>query len=134
MVLHRKEDMIVLRNKRSILMYAVVGLAVIGLLSQLFTNPLSLIKNLLIMLGVALAFFAVIYFITQRKQNRSDDMKKYKQAVKQSQLKYNQDTEDQARRIIRPSQQQMKSKMRKRAPHLRVIEGNKTKRKNRANF
>jgi len=115
-------------------MYAVVGLAVIGLLSQLFTNPLSLIKNIFIMLGVALAFFAVLYFITQRKQTHSDDMKKYKQAVKQSKSKYNRGTPGPERKVIRSSQQQVNSKHSKRAPHLRVIDGNKPKRKNRANL
>src|SRR5690625_614717 len=134
MDLHRKEDMLVFRNKRSILMYAVVGLAVIGLLSQLFTNPLSLIKNVLIMLGVALAFFAVLYFITQRKQNHSDDMKKYKQAIKQFQSKYSQQTTGQERKVISSSQQQSNSQRNKRAPHFRFIEGNKPKRKTRANF
>src|SRR5690625_4844568 len=134
MDLHRKEDMLVFRNKRSILMYAVVGLAVIGLLSQLFTNPLSLIKNVLIMLGVALAFFAVLYFITQRIQNHSDDMKKYKQADKQSQSKYSRQTNGQERKVIRPNKQQMNSKRNKHTPHLRVIEGNKPKRNSRVNF
>src|SRR5690625_5888342 len=113
--------MLVFRNKRSILMYAVVGLAVIGLLSQLFTNPLSLIKNIFIMLGVALAFFAVLYFITQGKQTHSDDMKKYKQAVKQSKSKYNRGTPGPERKVFKSMQQQGNSKNSKNEKNLRFI-------------
>src|SRR5690625_2477634 len=126
--------MLLCRTKRSVLVNAGVGPAGIGLFSQFSTNPLSLLKSSILMLRVALAFFAVLYFITQRKQTHSDDMKKYKQAVKQSKSKYNRGTPGPERKVIRSSQQQVNSKHSKRATHLRVIDGNKPKRKNRANL
>ncbi|MFD2759388.1 SA1362 family protein [Lentibacillus juripiscarius] len=123
------------RNKFSLLVYAIIGLAVIGVITQLFTNTASFLTSILTMVGFAAAIFAVIYFFVFRKgSSSSNDAKKYKQAVKQSKSKYSQ---KQAKPTNNNSQSQpsaMKKKLNKRASHLRVIDGNKSKRKNRASF
>ncbi|RYG74668.1 hypothetical protein EU245_00320 [Lentibacillus lipolyticus] len=122
-------------NKFSLVVYSIIGLAVIGVITQLFTNTASFLTSILMMIGFAAAVFAVIYFFMFRKGgSASSDAKKYKQAVKQSKSKYNQ---NQIKPKHNTSQQQtkaMKKKPHKRASHLRVIDGNKSKRKNRASF
>lgn len=122
------------RNKLSILVYVIIGLAVIGIFSQLLTNTSSFITNLFFMVGIGVAISAAIYFIFLRKKAPSDDMKKYKQAVKQSKTKYKQQTSPNLKSSTKKHVQplQMKKKTTKRAGHLRVIEGNKSKRKKRA--
>ena len=127
------------RNKFSIVVYVIIGLAVIGIISQLFTNPIVFMNNIFMMIGFGLVVFAVIYFVflRKRKSSNSGDMKKYKQAVKQSQLKYKQKNVNQT---AKPRKQMQQNQIRKRTSksksHLRVIDGggDKPKRKNRANF
>ncbi len=52
------------RNKFSLLVYAIIGLAVIGVITQLFTNTASFLTSILTMVGFAAAIFAVIYFLS----------------------------------------------------------------------
>lgn len=125
------------RNKFSVFVFIIIGLAVVGLFSQLFTNTANFFTNIFMMLGVGIAFFAVIYFVFLRKRAPSDDMKKYKQAVKQSKAKYKQyqsasnpSTNTNKKQSVRLK----KSRNSRRATHLRVIDGNKSKGKDRATF
>lgn len=114
-----------IRNKLSIVIYVIIGLAIVGLLSQLFTNTTSFFKNILIMLSVGLILFIVVKFFRNRKI--STDMKKYKQAVQQSQLKYKQNNSGHSAIIKRKQPNKLKGNRSKRATHLRVIDGKKTK-------
>src|SRR5690625_4109133 len=75
-------------NKIATLVYIILGLAAIVLVSQLFTNTIGFLTNILVMLAFGLAIFGVIYFVFLRKKSPSNDAKKYKQAVKQSMAKY----------------------------------------------
>ncbi|MGP4107296.1 SA1362 family protein [Virgibacillus sp. L01] len=122
------------RKKFSVFVYIIIGLAVVGVIAQLFTNTASFLTNLLMMLGFGVAVFAVIYFVFLKKRSPSHDNKKYKQAVKQSKSKYSSQNEKPRPTSKRPQPIQMKKKLNKRASHLRVIDGNKSKRKNRATF
>lgn len=125
------------RNKFSAFLYVILGLAVIGLLTQLFTNTVNFLTNIMIMLGIGLAVFAVVYVFFFRKRASSNDMKKYKSAVKQSKSKYapkNFSAVSGNPKIKQSASAQMKKRSNKRATHLRVIDGNKHKRKNRATF
>lgn len=79
------------------------------------------------MLGIGVAIFAVFFLFLSKGRDNDDEMKKYKQAVKQSKIKYN-------RTSNKPRQTRPVKIKNKRASHLRVIEGNKSKRKNRATF
>lgn len=80
------------------------------------------------MLGMGLVLFAAIYFLFFRNRG-TDETKKYKQAVKQSKRKYKRQTQ-----AVKTRTQPVvtKSKFKKRPSHLRVIDGNKTKKKKRA--
>ncbi|MBT2214430.1 hypothetical protein KK120_01120 [Virgibacillus dakarensis] len=120
------------RNIVSVFIYLIIGLAAIGLVSQLFTNTASFFTSIFTMLGVGIAVFAVIYFVFLRKRTPSNDMKKYKQAVKQSKAKYK--TKAKSTKQVHSQPLPTKKKATKRASHLRVIDGNKHKRKNRASF
>lgn len=117
------------RSKFSVLAYILIGLAVIGVISQLLTNTINFLTNLFFMVGIGLAIFAAVYFIFLKKQAPSNDMKKYKQAVKQSKAKYQHQHTNTKPSIKRHP---LKKKSIQRATHLRVIEGNKSKRKKRA--
>lgn len=113
------------RNKFSIIVYAIIGLAIIGVVSQLFSNPSALFKNILIMIGMAVVIFAVFYFIFSKKgiSKNNDEMKKYKQAVKQSQRKYKSSNVNQIVNNKAKRHSQLKKKNKRRASHLRVING-----------
>ena len=114
------------RSKFSIVVYFIIGLAVIGIGSQLLNNPSALFRNILIMVGMAVVIFSVFYFFLIRKGSslKDDEMKKYKKAVKQSQRKYK---HTHANLVINNKNKlkhsQQKRKSRRRASHLRVIDG-----------
>jgi uncharacterized membrane protein YuzA (DUF378 family) len=124
------------RKKSTYLFYGIMILAGFGLLTQLFGNTRNFLTSILMMLGVAVVFFALFYFFINRSRGSSDEMKKYKQAVKQSKSKYEQSTP--GKRTPIPSKQNafVKRKGKRRPTHLRVIEGNKNKpkEKDRASF
>jgi len=112
----------------STLIYIIIGLAVIGVAAQLLTNTANFFISVLIMVGIGVAIFAVLYFFVLR-QRPSSEMKKYKQAVKQSKLKYKDSNEGTNRSPKKLNALNKRKKTRRRASHLRVIEGNKSKSK-----
>ncbi|SHN12247.1 SA1362 family protein [Gracilibacillus kekensis] len=127
------------QNIMSLLVYLLIGLAVIGVITALFTNTISFITSLLISVLIGAAIFGLIYFFVIRKRT-PNDIRKYRKAVKQSKqkYKYNKLKKEQPRpikqnithkKIIRPLKNSRKD-----APQLRVIEGNKQKKKNRASL
>ncbi|RKQ37768.1 SA1362 family protein [Oceanobacillus halophilus] len=127
------------RNKWSWLFYVIIGLGVVGLLSQLFTQPGSFFRSIFTTLGIGLAIFALIYFVFLKNRAPSNDMKKYKKAVRQSKEKYHKDAPNipskNAKPLTKKQPNLIKKKRTKRtASHLKVIEGNKSKRKDRASF
>jgi len=105
---------------RKLLLYVLIGLAVVGLGSQLIFNPSQLIKTTaLIVLGAIVLF--LIFRLLFKNRFDSDEMRKYRQAVKQSKLKYQNSSHNRSNFV------QNKKPLHKRAPHLRVIEGRKQK-------
>ncbi|KKE80651.1 hypothetical protein NSA56_11095 [Oceanobacillus caeni] len=126
------------RNKWSILFYVIIGLGVIGIVSQLFTQPGKFVMSILTTIFFGLVIFAVIYFVFLRKKAPSNEMKKYKKAVRQSKAKYKSDNvrATQAAKLTSKKQPNpiKKNRSRRSAGHLKVIDGNKTKRKDRASF
>lgn len=125
------------RNKFSIFVYSIIGLAFIGIISQLFQDPMAFLKSVLMTIGIGVVLFTVVYFFLfrSRKRTLTNEMKKYKQAAKQSQLKYK--TNRQRKNTNKQqTPHRIRNKPNQSASHLRVIEGNKDKpkRKNRATF
>ncbi|MFP7493658.1 SA1362 family protein [Terribacillus saccharophilus] len=132
------------KSGSSIIFFILIGLAVIGVGVQLVTNPGAFFQNILVWVGGAVLFGALLYFILTRLRGRTatggsnGDMQKYKKAVKQSKQKYKQ---PKARPVTKPANSAASIKKasaarkkrtirdRSRGPQLRVIEGNKQKRK-----
>ncbi|MGM8213481.1 SA1362 family protein [Virgibacillus sp. W0430] len=124
-----------MRNKLTVLVYIVLGLAGIGLISQLFGNTKNFIVNIIVTIGIAFVMFTVVYFIFLKKTPGSQsEMKKYRKAVRQSKMKY----KPRNTNIIKkkqPTQLKQRKKVNKRPSHLRVIDGKKhNKEKDRATF
>lgn len=115
----------------STIIYLIIAFAAFGLFTQLFGNTVAFLSRLFISVAIGAAIFGLVYFflIKQSPSSRKNDsMKKYKQAVKQSKSKYGNKT---AKTSTAYSTTSQKKKLPKKASHLRVIEGNKTKKKNR---
>lgn len=113
----------------SIVFLVVIALAIVGFGTNLILNPMNLLKTLLIGLGIAvLLFLALRLFQNRGNGNSSDEMKKYKAAVKQSKKIHNKQT-------VKPSKTNKfraikKTKRTKTPSHLRVIQGKKSNNKN----
>jgi beta-lactamase regulating signal transducer with metallopeptidase domain len=133
-----------MRNWMTPIIYTLFALAVLYVGIQLFTNTSSFLSSMIMMIGIAVLVYGAIYFLFLRNRgfggggNRTE-MKKYKQAVKQSKQKYKQPTptikkSSMTKPKVKPSPIGKKNRKRSSAPHLRVIEGNKDKQKNRATF
>ncbi|WP_182199529.1 SA1362 family protein [Paraliobacillus salinarum] len=119
-------------NKKPIWFYLLVTLAAIGLISQLLTNTTTFFTTILTIIGSAVLIYGVIYFLFFRSKNTTE-LKKYKKAVKQSKNRKKQFT---AINQVKGKKNNLSKKTRdhKHAPHLRVIDGKKGKRKDRATF
>ena len=116
------------RRKSPIFMYVIIGLAFIGLLSFLTKEP----SRLLMILATSAVIGFIIFFVARtliRGESFSvggdrEEMRKYRQAVKQSQQRYksyNQSNQyEQNKRIRNPK------RTRRRPTHLTVIEGKKS--------
>lgn len=122
------------------LIYAIIGLAIIGFGYRLFTDTTSLFTELLIGAAVAVLIIGVVYFLfSKRNGGNSNEMKRYRQAVRQSKKKYGQTKNSKLSNKVKPSTftsngSNKQKQVRKDAPQLRVIEGNKSKKKNRASL
>lgn len=104
---------------RKFILYGLVGLAIVGLMSQLLFNPSQLIKTIAFVAFGAVVIFFVFRLLFKQRFN-SDEMRKYRQAAKQSRLKYQ-------NKSSTKQQQSYRKPLRRRASHLRVIDGNKHK-------
>ena len=121
-------------RKNSILKYiifGIIGLAAIGIVFQLITNATGFLTNMLFTIIFAAAIFGLLYYFVLGGRNTSSEAKRYKQAVRQSKSKYPQ---NRATQTVKNKHQvdPIKKKLKKRPSHLRVIDGNKSKRKKRA--
>ncbi|MGM8214093.1 SA1362 family protein [Bacillaceae bacterium W0354] len=109
-----------MRQSMKYIVFAVLGLAVIGLLGQLFTNPGSFFKSILMMVGFAVIIGVVFYYlIFARGQGQQA---KYRKAVKQSKKKYGNSSSSFQPGIIRRPERMKAHATRS---HLKVIKGNK---------
>ncbi|MBO1004284.1 tripartite tricarboxylate transporter TctB family protein [Pseudogracilibacillus auburnensis] len=119
------------RNKFSILLYIIVGLAVIGLVSSLINNPGKFLISILVAIGVAFVIFMIFTRILHnRSPGANDEMKKYRRAAKQSNRKYTNQNEHLRKRTTKPASPLKTRKKRRHVPHLTVIEGKKTNKDN----
>jgi len=106
----------------------------VGLVSFLIKNPGSFLVSILVAVGIGFVIFMIFNAILNRRgPGNSDEMKKYKKAVKQSKLKYG-NQKPKGRTPTRASSRTAspsRPKRRKRhVTHLTVIDGKKTTGKN----
>ncbi|HLR14407.1 MAG TPA: CopD family protein [Bacillota bacterium] len=120
-----------MRKLPFIFLCVILALAVFGFMISLATEPLQLLLSTGKMLLVAAVFFAIVYFLFFRHRQHNNTSKKYKQAVKQSQKKYGNVQDKQA---FKRATHASKKKSKRNASHLRVIEGNKSKKDDHASF
>ncbi|MBN9653653.1 hypothetical protein J0K78_05175 [Halobacillus sp. GSS1] len=135
-----------MRNWMTPVIYTLIGLAIFFVGVQLFTNTTSFLTSIVMMIGIAVLIYGAIYFFFLRKRGiggaaggNRNEMKKYKQAVKQSKQKYKQPTPAIKKSPVAKAQTKAsalgrKNRKRSSGPQLRVIEGSKSKGKNRATF
>ncbi|WP_226582956.1 SA1362 family protein [Halobacillus litoralis] len=135
-----------MRNWMTPVMYTLIGLAIFFVGIQLFTNTSGFLTSIVTMIGIAALIYGAIYFFFLRNRGfgggtggNRNEMKKYKQAVKQSKQKYKQQTPVVKKSPVAKAQAKTstigrKNRRRANGPQLRVIEGNKSKDKNRATF
>lgn len=87
---------------------------------------------------IGLIIFGIIYFVFIKNKAPSNDMKKYKKAVRQSKAKYKKDNSHLTKSTKITNQKKTnlikKNRTKRSAAHLKVIDGNKTKRKDRASL
>src|SRR5699024_8618371 len=111
----------------------IVGLAVIGLISSLVNNPSGFLISILVMVGIAFVVFMIMRAVLNRRgmgSGTSDEMKKYKKAVKQSKMKYSKEKPVPKKRTSSTANKSKIRKKRRSSPHLTVIEGKKGNDKN----
>lgn len=125
------------RNMITAVFTLIIIFAILGFITQLFGNTRNFLIGLFTMVGFAVVIFALLYLLVNRTRGSgsSNEMRKYKQAVKQSKSKYQQTTPKKPTQTTTKKQNNVIGrKNRKRPTHLRVIDGNKSKGKDRANF
>jgi len=129
----KKEEPSLVRRNSPIFMYVIIGIAAIGLFSWLIKEPSRLLITLLVTAVIASIIFLVARTLITGEsfsQNRNnDEMRKYRQAVKQSQQKYSKQNVKKSTKPDRFRKQNQK-KVRKRPTHLTLIKGRKSMKKN----
>ncbi len=118
----------------SYFIYAVIALAVLGLFSKLFTNPLGLLLNIVIIAAIAGLVYFVYTRLTQGKTDRREQLA-FRKAVRHSK-KRSKDRDSKRNNVTSmASAKSHKIKPRRKSDvQLTVIEGKKSKKKNRASF
>ncbi|WLR49751.1 SA1362 family protein [Bacillus tianshenii] len=138
------------RSMNPIVMF-LISLAVFGLLYKLFTEPMSLLTQLLITAGVVAIFFFIFRMVMNRRYSNSD-YAAYRKAAKQSAKLHQSAKPARAPRAarqnrptslksfqknkfkVKPGKSKFRAPRKKNDPRLTVIEGKKGKKKNRALF
>ncbi|MGY3714213.1 SA1362 family protein [Sutcliffiella cohnii] len=124
---------------KTIILWTILSLAIIYLISELFTNTRGLLTQLLIIVGAATVFYLVFRHFIAGRIGGGANGSKYKKAVKQSKKKYQAKPAPSTfnmknRAAVKSKPQKATKPKRKTATHLTVIEGKKGKKKNRAFF
>lgn len=112
-----------MRRHQPIWMYILFGLAVVGLVSTFLTDFNSLIRNTIITAITIGIIYAIVHTFFLKRHN-SNEIKKYRKAVKQSKKKYAQKPTGSYTQAKKRPVSKLK-KRHKKTSHLRVIDGNK---------
>lgn len=110
-------------TKRPLIVYIILGFAMLGFTYTLIFNTGAFLRSLALTVAILISIYGVIYVFFLRKRVPTD-MKKYKQAVKQSKNRHKLKNK---RSIL--TQSRRKHKKKKKPSHLHVIDGEKAKSK-----
>jgi hypothetical protein len=119
----------------SYVIYGVIALGILGLFSELFKNPFGLLMNIVIIAAIAGIVYLVYTRLTQGKTDRKEQ-RAFRKAVRHSK-KRSKDRAVKKSNVtnMTPAKAVHKIKPRKKSDvQLTVIEGKKSKKKNRASF
>lgn len=112
------------RNKFPVVLYIVVALAGFGFVISMMRNPGGFMFSILISIAIAFVLFKVLSAVLRKRQGEtSDEMKKYREAAKQSNKRF---TKSEEKPVVKDKQTTKKKRRRRNVPHLRVIEGKKS--------
>ncbi|MDC2863457.1 MULTISPECIES: SA1362 family protein [unclassified Bacillus (in: firmicutes)] len=125
------------------LFVVIVGLAIFNLVSFTIEDPMGVVKNILIMLGVVGVFYLLYKMLTSSSSSANNSKSSYKRAAKQSNRKYGkQNVTPLSNNLLKKNASDTKGKKgntsflkrKRKQSHLTVIEGKKGKKKDRASF
>lgn len=115
-----------MKKRPPVLLYLITSIAAVGLLSYIFKQPGQLLKSLMVIAIIATIIILVTRTIMSNRYDAANraEMRKYRQAVKQSKKRYKNHHKNQNQA------KQNRHRRRKKPSHLTVIEGNKNRNKN----
>jgi uncharacterized protein YacL len=129
------------------IVYGVIGLAVIGLMSNIIFNPASFFKGIAIIVGIGAVVFLLVKLLYKPSPAKREQRAFVKAAKKSAKRKQQKDFGQQSRMKNMKATKATKKKgnltslkkaraLKKKtaSPQLTVIEGKKGKKKNRASF
>ncbi|HFJ9428169.1 hypothetical protein LKL95_15815 [Bacillus cereus] len=120
----------------------IIGLAIFGLVSSVITNPIGVLRNIGYMLLVV-GIFYLLYKMFTNSSGSANSQSSYKRAAKQSNRKHGkQNVAPLGNSFFKSNTSNDKSKKgnsstlkrKRKQSHLTVIEGKKSKKKDRASF
>lgn len=107
----------------------IITLAAVGLASTFLTSFTLLIKNILLFVISLAVIYSLVYYFVLRERHNKDELRKYRQAAKQSRRRQSKQDHNQ---ITKYNHKKLRSSSKKRTnhpPHLRVIDGKKSSKK-----
>ncbi|HDX9587813.1 TPA: hypothetical protein ROX98_000732 [Bacillus pseudomycoides] len=125
------------------LFVVIVGLAIFNFVSFTIEDPMGVVKNIMIMLGVVGVFYLLYKMLTSSSSSANNSQSSYKRAAKQSNRKYGkQNVAPLSNNLLKKNASDTKGKKentsflkrKRKQSHLTVIEGKKGKKKDRASF
>jgi amino acid permease len=119
------------KRSSSIFAISIVILALIGIVGNLVQDPVAFVQRIAMLVIVGI----IIYLVVKRYYKQSPQKKEQKaflRAAKQTKKKIQKKKTDEGNKS--PNLTKLTSIRKKSSAHLTVIEGKKTKKKNRASF
>ncbi|WP_100331539.1 SA1362 family protein [Bacillus xiapuensis] len=114
---------------RTVIAYAFIGLAAIGLVSMVLSSPGALTRQLIILAVTAAAIYLLYRFVMRKQVSGNSEDKAFTKAARQSKKRLKNRHHSSS---VPASSQKKKAVRRRSAAHLKVIDGKKGKKNSRA--
>lgn len=120
-----------LNKKRLTPMISVILiLAALGLVGTIMTNPIQLFRGIILFASLAVLSGIFIYLFSYSRRIKSDELRKYRKAAKQSQKRNLQKGPQSFKNAQVKKRVSLSKKDKPNPPHLRVIDGKKPAKNN----